>query len=148
MTETSAFPGFVEQQKAGTEFIGTVLNSGLDPKLMLKAQTDLLDSVGTTTTEWLQRRQEAVVDAHRVIAQLQAITSPAEMLKAQQEWVAGVFQRMNADAIAFQASAMQLIEKSMHCFGRYVETTNGTLQPHVASLAANLKPVPAMPKAR
>jgi hypothetical protein len=148
MTETSAFPGVAEQGKAATAFIGSVLNSGADPMLMLKAQTDLLDSVGTAMTDWLQRRQEAVVDAHRLIAQLQAVSNPAELQKAQQEWIAGVFQCMNADAIAYQASAMQLVEKSMHCFGRNVETTNGTPQLHANSRAEGPKPVLVAPKAR
>jgi hypothetical protein len=146
MTESSAIPGFGEQQNAATAFIGTVLNSGADP--MLKAQADLLDSVGTAMTDWLQRRQEAVVDAQRLIAQLQAVSSPAEMLKAQQEWMAGAFQRMNADAIAYQASAAQLVEKSRHWVGRTVETTNGTSQPNANARAASPKPVAVAPKAQ
>jgi hypothetical protein len=98
--------------------------------------------------DWLQRRQEAIVEAQRLIAQLQAVSSPAEMLKAQQEWMGGAFQRMNADAIAYQASAMQLIEKSRHWVGRTVETTNGTSPPHVNARAAGPKPVPVAPKAQ
>jgi hypothetical protein len=99
-------------------------------------------------TSWLQHRQEDVADAQRLVAQLQADASPAEMLKVQQDWVAGVFQRMNAEAIAFQASAMQMVEKSMHCHGGNGETANDTTTPHAAQHAADLKPVPAMPKAR
>ena len=125
MTESSAIPGFAEQRNAATAFLGTVLNSGADP--MLKAQADLLDSVGTAMTNWLQRRQEAVVDAQRLIAQLQAVSSPAEMLKAQQEWMAAAFQRMNADAIAYQTSATQLVEKSRHWVGRTVERRRRTV---------------------
>jgi hypothetical protein len=98
MTEQSPIPGFAGQQNAATAFIGTMLNSGA------------------------QRRQEAVVDAQRLVAQLQAVSSAAEMLKVQQEWMGGAFQRMNADAIAYQAPAMQLIEKSRHWVGQSVET--------------------------
>jgi hypothetical protein len=140
MTESSAIPGFVEQQNAAAAFIGTMLNSGADP--MLKAHADVLESVGTAMTDWLQRRHEAVVDAQRLIAQLQAMTGPAEMLKAQQEWMGGAFQRMNADAIAYQASAMQLAEKSRHWVGQSVETTNGTVQPHGNIRPGGPKPVP------
>ena len=144
MTETSALRGFTDQQQAATGFIGTMLNSGADP--MLKAHADLLDSVGTAMIDWLQRRQEAVVGAQRLIAQLQMVSSPAEMLKAQQEWMAGAFQHMNADAIAYQASAMHLLEKSRHWVGQNVETSNGAPERHGNSHMLGPKAVPMTPK--
>lgn len=146
MTKSTAIPGFAEQQNAATAFIGTLLNSGADP--MLKAHADVLESVGTAMTGWLQRRQEAVADAQRLIAQLQAVSGPGEMLKAQQEWMGGAFQRMNADAIAYQASAMQLAEKSRHWVGQSVETTNGTSQAQENLRTPGVRPVPAAAKAQ
>jgi hypothetical protein len=141
MNELSPMPGFAEQQDTATPLIGTMVNSGADA--MRKAQADLLESVATGMADWLQRRQEAVVDAQRFIAQLQTVSGPAEMLKAQQEWMGGAFQRMNADAIAYQASAMQLIEKSRHWGGRSIETTNDAAQPPVNARTAGPKPVAA-----
>jgi hypothetical protein len=146
MTESSAIPGFAEQQNAATAFIGNVLNSGADP--MLKAHADVLETVGTAMTDWLQRRQEAVVDAQRLIAQLQAVSGPGDMLKTQQEWMGGAFQRMNADAIAYQASAMQLVEKSRHWVGQSVETTNGTTQAQANLRTAGARLVPAAAKSQ
>ena len=141
MNESSAMPGFAEQQNTATSFIGTMVNSGADP--MRKAQADLLESVATGMADWLQRRQEAVVAAQRLIAQLQTVSGPAEMLKAQQEWMGAAFQRMNADAIAYQAAAMQLVEKSRHWVGRSVETTNDASQSPVNARAAGPKPMAA-----
>jgi hypothetical protein len=60
----------------------------------------------------------------------------------------GAFQRMNADAIAYQASAMQLIEKSRQWVGQSVETTNGTSQAHEILRTAGAWPVPAAAKAK
>ena len=145
MTESSAIPGFAEQQNAATAFIGTMVNSGADA--MRQAQADLLESVATAMAGWLQRRHAAVVDAQQLIAQLQTVTGPAEMLKAQQEWMGGAFQRMNADAIACQASAMQLVEKSGRWVGKSVKTTNDASQPPVNPRAAGPKPVPVAAKA-
>jgi hypothetical protein len=68
------------------------------------------------------------------------------MLKAQQEWMAAAFQRMNADAIAYQASATQLVEKSRHWVGRTVQTMDGAPEPHANARAP--KPVPVAPKAQ
>jgi hypothetical protein len=138
MTEASAL-GFAGQQKAATAFLGTVLESGADP--LLKAQADLLESVALAMTDWMQRRQEAVVEAQRLIARLQTVASPAEMLKTQQEWMAGAFQRMNADAIAYQASATQLLEKSRHWVGRSVETAADASAPQANARPAGSKPV-------
>jgi len=144
MNELSPMPGFAEQQDTATPLIGTMVNSGADA--MRKAQADLLDSVGTAMTDWLQRRQEAVVDAQRLIAQLQAVSGPAEMLKAQQEWMAGAFRRMNADAIAYQASAMQLVEKSRNWVGQNAGMP-GAPQP-VSSRTPGPKSVPVAAKAQ
>jgi hypothetical protein len=146
MTETSAAPGLAEQQTMVTTFIGTVLNSGAEP--LLKAQADLLDTAGTAVTDWLQRRQEAVMEAQRLVACLQAVRSPAEMLKAQQEWMTGAFQRLNADAAAYQASAVQLVEKSRHWVGKSVETGVDAPPRHANARPTGPKPVPVATKAQ
>jgi hypothetical protein len=140
MTLSSAIPGFAEQQNAAAALIGTMLNSGTDP--MLKAHADVLECAGTALTDWLQRRQAAVVEAQRLIAQLQAVSGPAEMLKAQQEWMGAAFQRMNADAIAYQASAMQLIEKSRLWVGQTIDATTRASQPPSNAPTPGPKAVP------
>jgi hypothetical protein len=55
---------------------------------------------------------------------------------------------MNADAIAYQASAMQLAEKSRHWVGRSVETTNDTSQAHGNLRSVGARLVAAAAKAR
>ena len=144
MTETSTMHGFAEQQKTAAGLMGAMLDAGADP--MLKAQADVLDSVGTAMTDWLKRRQEAVVEAQQLIAQLQEVSGPAELLKAQQEWMAGAFRRMNADAIAYQASAMQLVEKSRNWVGQNAGMP-GAPQP-VSSRTPGPKSVPVAAKAQ
>ena len=145
MNESTPMPGVAEQRNSAKAFIGTMVNSGADA--VRTAQADLLESVATSMADWLQRRQEAVVDAQRLISQLQSVSGPAEMLKAQQEWMGGAFQRMTADAAAYQASAMQLIEKSRHWVGRKGDAPNEASQPQ-AGRATGLKPVPVANKAQ
>jgi hypothetical protein len=135
MTDTSAL-GFARQASASLE---SRQQSGADP--VLKAQADLLETVASAMTDWMQRRQEAVVEAQRLIARLQTVASPAEMLKTQQEWMAGALQRMNADAIAYQASAMQLLEKSRHWVGHNVETEADSVALQVHARPTGMKPV-------
>lgn len=110
MSETPATLNIAEHQKAASAFLGSVLNSGADP--VLKAQADLLESVEATVTDWLHRRHEAVVDTQRLVASVRASSDPADILKAQQDWVSGAFRRLAADAAAAQAAALQLVDRS------------------------------------
>jgi hypothetical protein len=79
---------------------------------VLKAQADLLAGVQTILTDWIQRRQGAIVDTQKLVARLGTSTSPADVMSAQQEWVTSTFQSFAADASAIQASAMQLAERA------------------------------------
>jgi len=120
MTETPATLDIAEQQKNTAAFIGSVLNSSADP--LLKAQADLLESVESTVTDWLHRRHEAVVDTQKLVARLRTINDPAEMLKAQQDWVTGAFRRLAADAAAAQSATLELVERSRGWIQQEVET--------------------------
>ena len=57
-------------------------------------------------TEWLHRRHEAVLDAKRLIARVRESQDVNELLRAQQDWMAGAFRRMAADAGGFQSALM------------------------------------------
>jgi len=110
VSDTQEKYDLAQAQKASVNFLGTVLNSGADP--LLRAQADMLDSMEAVVTDWLQRRHDAVMEARRLVARLRGASDPAEMLRAQQEWASGAFQRFAADAAACQSMTMQLVEKS------------------------------------
>ena len=57
-------------------------------------------------TEWLHRRHEAVLDAKRLIGRVRESQDVNELLRAQQDWMAGAFRRMAADAAGFQSALL------------------------------------------
>jgi hypothetical protein len=145
MSETPTTVDFVEQQKAAAAFVGSVLNSGADP--LLKAQADLLVSVESTMTDWLQRRHEAVAETQRLVARMRTISDPAELMKAQQDWVSGAFRRLAADAAAAQSATLQLVERSRGWVQQAADAAEA-VAPHAADAArAAAKPIRMAAKA-
>jgi hypothetical protein len=142
MAASKAFPDIGEQHKTATAFLGTILNSGVEP--LLKAQTDLLVSIESTMTAWLHRRHEAVADVQRLIARLRASSDPGEMMNAQKEWAMGAFHLLAADASAFQSATLQLMEGARTWAQQGMEKA----APHAASVTrAALKPLRMAAKA-
>ncbi len=139
MTETTAAPDIAAQQKAAATFIGSVLNSGTDP--LLKAQADILVSVETAFTDWVRRRHEAVVETQNLVARLRTNSDPAEMLKAQQEWLSGAFRRLSADAASYQSATQQLVERSRAWFPLGTEFADSVVSQATEASRAVTKPL-------
>ena len=78
-----------------------MLNLGAEALLGLQA--DLLVGIEFALTDWMHRRHEAVLDAQRLIARARETQDTNELLRAQQEWMAGALRRMAADAASFQS---------------------------------------------
>ncbi len=114
MTETTTTADAAAQQKSASALFASVLNSGADP--LLKAQADLLVSAETTVTDWLRRRQEAVAETQNLVSRLRTSSDPAELLKAQQEWVSGAFRRLSADAAAYQSATQHIVDRARTWF--------------------------------
>ncbi len=139
MTETTAPSDAAAQQRTAAAFIGSVLNSGADP--LLKAQADILVSVELTFTDWLHRRHEAVQDTQNLVARLRSNSDPAELLKAQQEWLSGAFRRLSADAAAYQSATQQLLERSRSWFPLGTEFAESVVSQATEATRAVTKPL-------
>jgi hypothetical protein len=118
---TATVPDIAEQQKVATALLGSAMSTSAEP--MLKAQADLLASAESTMTDWLHRRREAVADTQRLVSRLHGSTDPAEFLKVQQEWMAGVFNRLAADATAYQSATQRLMDHARSWFSQSAEST-------------------------
>jgi transposase-like protein len=139
MTDTPTSADIAEQQKTAAAFVGTVFNTGAEP--LLKAQAEILESVESSVTGWLHRRHEGVADTKLLVERLRASSDPAEILKAQQEWVTGAFRRLAADAAAAQAATLHLVERSQGWIKQGSEAAE-SVAPHAAEAArAAMKPV-------
>jgi hypothetical protein len=117
---TATAPDVAEQQRVATALLASALSAGAEP--MLKAQADLLVGVESTMTGWLHRRREAVVNTQRLVGRLHGSTDPGELLKVHQEWASGVFDRLAADAAAYQSVTLQLMDRAGTWFSQAAES--------------------------
>src|SRR5579862_5975075 len=91
---------FAETQKIAAHLIAsTVCNDGT--QAFLEAQSDILKGVETAMAEWLQRRQEAIADVHRLVERVRDSRDVSEIWKAQQDFAAGALQRFAADIATY-----------------------------------------------
>ena len=110
MSETSPTPNVTEKQKQPDAGSGPVLDWGV--AMLFNAQADVLAGAEATMTEWLRRRHEAVVDAGQLISRMRMGGDAADAFKAQREWVSRSFQRLAAEADAFQSVTQQMMERT------------------------------------
>jgi hypothetical protein len=127
---------FAAPQRIAANLIASTLCSDRTEAL-LDAQADMLKGVGTAMTEWLQRRQEALLDAQRLVARMRESRDIAEIWRAQQDWAAGALQRFAADMSTYPA----LLATSGR---RVAEETKRT----AAEVAQPAKPSPVEPAPR
>jgi ribose 5-phosphate isomerase len=110
MSSTESKPAFdlAEQQKA----LASMINTGFfadRTKDLLSVQADFLMGLENAITEWLNRRHEAIVDTQRLVSRLGDTQDPAEVWKAQQEWIANELHRLAADAAGCRQAASQVV---------------------------------------
>ena len=116
MSETNPNPAVSERPKSVNTGAGAALDWGVGP--LLNAQADLLAGAEVTVTEWLHRRQEAVVDTRQLIASMQTGSDPADAFRAQRDWMSRSFKRLAADADAYHSVAQKLIDHAPAWFPR------------------------------
>jgi acetyl-CoA carboxylase carboxyltransferase component len=131
-TKTASAAGIAEQQKIAMALFGAALSTGAEP--MLKAQADILASIQSTMTDWLDRCRAGVIDTQRLVDRLHGSTDPAEFREVQQEWASGVFDRLVADAAAYQCVTLQLMDLAGSWFSQGAE--NAASQVTTATRAA------------
>jgi hypothetical protein len=134
MTQISQPFSLAEQQNAAATLLSsTLLNTGTETLLGLQA--DFLVGMESAMTEWLHRRHEAVLDTKRLIARIRESQDVNELLRAHQEWMAGSFRRMAADASSFQSALM-----FANRIGREAEEKSRIVAEAGASTAASASP--------
>lgn len=111
MSETTSLPHIAELQNTAVAFCNSMLNTSAAP--LLKAQAGLLVGMEETMTDWLRRRHEAVADTQRLVDSLNASGDPADVLKAQQEWMSGALRRLTTDAAAYQSAMLQWMNRTL-----------------------------------
>jgi len=107
---TESKPAFdlIEQQKS----IGSLFNTAFfadRTRDLLSVQADFLLGLENAITEWLNRRHEAIIDTQRLVSRIGDTQDPAELWRAQQDWITNELRRLAADAAGYQAAAAQMV---------------------------------------
>jgi len=119
VSQSNGVIDLAEQARAAASVLGSALfNPGTE--VLLKSEAEFLASAESTMVEWLHRRREAVLDAQRLFVRMRECRDLTDLFNAQQDWVAGAFDRLAADAESYGKTALSLA-RSMEEAGR-----NGT----------------------
>jgi hypothetical protein len=114
MSEANPIPNMAEAPKEPDAIPRAALDWSVGP--VLNAQADLLAGAETTVVDWLRRRHEAVVDTQQLIASVHPGVDPADIFRAQRDWLSRSFRRLAADVEAYHSASRQLMDRAPSWF--------------------------------
>ena len=96
--------------------------------LWFATHAELLANVDALTHAWLNRRREGVEAMREAVQQMTECQEPAEMLRIQQEWLSGAFDRASQDIAALNNGIASMTEKATKDFEKAARTTGEPLK--------------------
>lgn len=108
----------------------------------MEGQAELLEQVDQMSQRWMQRQREAIDAARQSIAEMQRARDLADVMRVQQEWLAGTWQRLASDFQALTSLALQYQRRAMMWAGEAAETAGEQVRrgEHAVLSAAGAKP--------
>jgi len=103
MSDQKSTPLLTEQQAAAMMTLGTPLLEGFENAFL--AESNWLQRVETMTVDILHRQRASCAAMLQLIGRLRTARDPAELLRAQQDWLNGAAQRLVADATCWWPAA-------------------------------------------
>ena len=142
MDESTQNIDLAKAQKTAAALIASTFCNGAT-EAFLDAQAGLLKGVETVMTEWLHRREEAIADAHRLVARMQESRDVSEIWNAQQEWAVGALRRFAADVTVyptlFTAAGWRVSETTKETVAEVTPRGSDVLpKPAVAKVSKNI----------
>ena len=141
MDELTQNIDLAKAQKTAAALIASTLCNGAT-EAFLGAQAGLLKGVETAMTEWLHRREEAIADAHRLVARMQESRDISEIWNAQQEWAVGALRRFAADVTVyptlFTAAGWRVSETTKQSVAKVTRDSDVLAKPAIAKVSKNI----------
>lgn len=108
----------------------------------MEGQAELLEQVDQMSQRWMQSQREAIDAARQSIAEMQRARDLADIMRVQQEWMAGTWQRLAGDFQALTSLALQYQRRTMMWAGEAAETAGEQARrgEHAVLSAAGAKP--------
>ncbi|CAH2599896.1 conserved protein of unknown function [Rhodovastum atsumiense] len=141
MPDSVTSSGPAEPNSSAANFLGALFNFSANPALkgqasaFLRTQADVLDTIEPVLLDWFRRRRESIAEANRFVAAFEQSGNSPDLFKAQQEWAAGIFQRLAADVAAYQSTVTRLFESARitePAASQPAEASRGAIKPLAA----------------
>jgi hypothetical protein len=108
----------------------------------MESQTELIDHLDQMAQRWMRSQREAIEAARQSVAELQRARDFGEVIRVQQEWMAGAWQRFAADFQELASLALRYQQRSMNWAGEAADAAGEQMRrgEHVMLSAAGTKP--------
>jgi hypothetical protein len=108
----------------------------------MEGQAELIDQVDQMSQRWMQSQREAIDAARQSIVEMQRARDFADVMRVQQEWLAGTWQRFVGDLQALSSLALQYQRRTMNWAGEAAEAAGEQMRrgEHAVLSAAGAKP--------
>ena len=100
--DLKSLTGLTGQQMATFLSLGMPMLEGLSSAVRLQAE--FLERLEALTVQTFERQRAGCAALQELVERLRAAPGAPEAFRAQQEWLAGVMQRMTADATSWQTA--------------------------------------------
>lgn len=104
-----------------TKRVVSAMASGGDA--WMESHAELLDQIDQVSRRWLQSQREAIDATRQSIAELQRARDLSEVMRVQQDWLAGTWQRLTADLQALTSMALYYQRRTMNWAGEAAEAS-------------------------
>jgi hypothetical protein len=108
----------------------------------MEGHAELIEQIDRISQCWMQSQREAVEATRQSIAEMQRARDLSDVMRVQQEWLAGAWQRFTVDFQALTSLALHYQRRTMNWAGDAVEGAGEQVRrtEHAMLSAAGAKP--------
>jgi hypothetical protein len=108
----------------------------------MEGHAELLEQVDQISRRWMQSQREAIDATRQSIAELQRARDLGDVMRVQQDWLAGTWQRFASDFQALTSLALHYQRRTMNWAGETAEAAGEQVRrgEHAMLSAAGAKP--------
>jgi hypothetical protein len=128
-----------EASEAAKRTVSTMAAGG---DAWMEGQAELLERIDQISQRWMQSQREAIDATRQSIAEMQRARDLSDIMRVQQEWVSGTWQRFTTDFQALASLALQYQRRNMNWAGEAAEIAGEQVRrgEHAMLSAAGAKP--------
>lgn len=97
-------------------------------EVLVEGQAELLDEVDQAAQRWMENRRAAIDAMRQAISEMQQMRDFSDILRVQQEWWAGAWQRFNTDFQALASLATHYQRRAMMWGGEVAQATEEQME--------------------